>query len=89
MVVSMVCSVEGSRVTESLRNVLGSLDGADELVIDFSQVRRLDAGALQVLDQLAEQAAARSVPVVLRGVDVTVYKVLKLIRLAPRFGFGN
>ena len=34
-------------------------------------------------------ADAKTVKVVLRGVNVDVYKVLKLVKLTPRFSFVN
>jgi len=38
---------------------------------------------------LAARAQEKSVRLVLRGVKVNVYKVLKLVKLAPRFSFLN
>jgi len=86
----MVSSAGGVRVVEALQEALAKMDGAaGEVVLDFSAVQRLDTGALKVMEQLAGQAEVRSVPVVLRGVNVDVYKVLKLMRLAHRFTFAN
>ena len=64
-----------------------------DLLVDFSSVSRVDAGAIRSLDELATLADARSVAaggpvnVVLCAVRVDVYKVLKLLNLAQRFSF--
>jgi anti-anti-sigma regulatory factor len=71
-------------------DALNNLDTAQgELVLDFSTVRRIDMATLAVLEQLAVRAAARPVKVVLLGVNVDVYKVLKLSKLSQRFSFQN
>jgi len=62
---------------------------AGEVVLDFSSVRRVDEGALQAIEGLARVAAQKAVRVVLCGVDVHVYKVLKLARLTWRFSFRS
>lgn len=71
-----------------LQEALEKLASAEgEIVLDFSSVRRVDPGALRVMEKLAGAAGDKAVKVVLRGVNVDVYKALKLIRLAPRFSF--
>lgn len=80
--------IDGEHVAEGLHEELGRLDrAAGELVLDFSSVHRLDTGALAAMEQLAARADDQSVKLVLRGVNVSVYKVLKLVKLAPRFSF--
>ena len=49
-------------------------------VLDFSDVQRIDTSGVQALEKLADQT-------VLRGVNTNVYKVLKLLKLTPRFRF--
>jgi anti-anti-sigma regulatory factor len=67
-----------------------SLDRADsELVIDCSALERLDPRAIANLEALANKADEHQVKVVLHGVRVGVYKVLRLVRLTPRFSFTN
>jgi anti-anti-sigma regulatory factor len=74
-------------LAESLQR---ALEGAGEsLVLDFSSIARVDASALRALEKLADEAAAKNIEVVLRGVNVDVYKVLKLARLTRRFSFKN
>jgi anti-anti-sigma regulatory factor len=58
-----------------------------ELLLDFSAVQHIDAKSLFALEQLAEKAEQAKVAVVIRGVNVKIYKVLKLAGLASSFSF--
>jgi anti-anti-sigma regulatory factor len=58
-----------------------------EVILDFSRVRRIDPGVVRAMKELADLADGRSVKVVLRAVNVDVYKVLKLLKLTGRFSF--
>jgi anti-anti-sigma regulatory factor len=60
-----------------------------EVVLDFSVVARVDSRVLTAMEELAKEADERSAKVVLRGVNVDVYRVLKLVELASRFSFEN
>lgn len=81
-------NIDGTRVVPTLQEAFEKLDTADgEVVLDFSSVRRLDPSALAVMEKLAGKAGEKAVKVVLGGVDVGVYKALKLAKLAPRFSF--
>jgi anti-anti-sigma regulatory factor len=66
---------------------LDNVDG--EVVLDFSSVRRIDASDLRALEDFVKQAEEKGVKVGLRGVNVNVYKVFKLVNLASRFSFVN
>jgi len=80
--------IDAERVIEGLQDAREMLDSANgELVLDFSSVRRIDAGAVRALQALAATADAKTVKVVLRGVNIEIYKVLKLVKLARRFSF--
>jgi anti-anti-sigma regulatory factor len=80
--------VDGERTVKSLQDALETLNTADgEVVLDFSSVQRVDPSALQALETLAGKADGKSVKVVLGGVNPSVYKTLKLTKLAPRFSF--
>jgi len=80
--------VDGERVVQDLQEAVEKLDNADgELVLDFASVRRLDPGAVKAMEKLAGIADDKTVRVVLRGVNVEIYKVLKLVKLARRFSF--
>ena len=60
---------------------------ASEVVLDFSSVPRIDSNVVRAMEELAGLADGRSVKIVLRGVNMDIYKVLKLMRLAQRFSF--
>ncbi|HVO80735.1 MAG TPA: STAS domain-containing protein [Terriglobales bacterium] len=80
--------IDEERVVQALQEAREKLDSADgEVVLDFSSVRRIDPSGLWALEEFADAADEKTVKVVLRGVNVEVYKVLKLIKLAPRFAF--
>jgi anti-anti-sigma regulatory factor len=80
--------VDGVSVVQALQEAGKKLDSADgEVVFDFSSVRRIDPSGLREMEKLADIAEDKAVKVVLRGVNIDIYKVLKLVKLAPRFGF--
>ena len=74
----------------ALQEAREKLDGAEgETVLDFSSVRRVDPRGLQAMEEFAGIAQQKAVKVVLRGVNVDVYKVLKLVKLTHRFTFSK
>lgn len=78
--------IDGEDPAQSLNAVcekVSSLEG--EAVLDFSLVKRLDTRALGTIEELVAAAEGMNVKLELRGVNVTVYKVLKLARLSHRF----
>ena len=80
--------IDGERVADALQETCEKLDSAQgEVALDFSSVSRINPAALRELANVADRADEKAVKVVLRGVNVNVYKVLKLARLAPRFSF--
>ena len=85
---SVWLAIDGDRVEPSLRNAIEQLDSASgEIALDFSPVRRIDPATWRALEKLASAAEEKAIKVVLRGVNVSVYKVLKLMKLAARFSF--
>jgi anti-anti-sigma regulatory factor len=69
---------------ETIQDALGKLDGTrSEVLLDFSSVNRIDANEVRALENLAHAAEEKSVKLVLRDVNVDVYRVLKLVKLAP------
>ena len=85
---AMWLSIDGGRAAVALREALEKLDGAGgEVVLDFTSVRRVDPDALGVMEKIAGAAGDKAVKVVLHGVNVGIYKTLKLSKLAPRFSF--
>ena len=82
--------IEVNCVAQTLREAGGRLNSADgNVFLDFSSVRRLDPGGLRALEDFAVAADGKMVKVTLRGVNVDVYKVLKLARLSSRFSMVN
>ena len=80
--------IDASRIADSLEEGREKLDNAEgEVVLDLGSVRRMDTAAVKALEQFASAAEEKSIKVALRGVNAEVYKVLKLVRLAPRFSF--
>jgi anti-anti-sigma regulatory factor len=59
-----------------------------EMVLDFSAVGRIDPATARALEALADLAGQSSVRVVLRGVNIDIYKALKLLRLSPKLSFA-
>ena len=79
---------DGEGMFPALQEAIEHLDNADgEVVLDFTGVQRIDPRALGAMEKLAGSADEKSVKIVLRGVNVAVYKVLKLMTLEPRFSF--
>jgi anti-anti-sigma regulatory factor len=90
MTIAVLRKVDNQNVASALEEVQKSLNRAQgEVVLDFSSVARLDGIALSSLVELANKAEAASVKVILRGVNVNVYKVLVLMKLTSRFSFVN
>ena len=82
--------IDEERVVQALQEAGDKLDSAEgEMVLDFSSVRRIDPSELRGMEELAGIANGKGVKVALRGVNVDVYKVLKLVKLASRFSFVN
>ena len=61
--------------------------GESEVTLDFSSVLRIDGSMVGALEELAGLSENRSVKVVLRAVNMDVYRVLKQLKLAERFTF--
>ena len=82
--------IDPEDIARSLADARETLNSAEtELVLDFCEVPRVDPGGLRALEDFAGAAEEKSVKVALRGVNVDVYKVLKLARLASRFSIVN
>lgn len=81
-------SIDRERVSDALQEAAAKLDNAGgEVILDFSSVQRIHPSALAAMETLARTADEKAVKVVLRGVNVDVYKALKLAKVAPRFSF--
>jgi len=87
---ALFLNIDEKRIAPALQEAAGSLDGAQgEVVLDFSSVRRINSATLRALEDFFRVAAEKSVRIVLRGVNVDVYKVLKLVKLTKKFSFVN
>ena len=82
--------IDEQRVVQALQEAGEKLDIAEgEVMLDFSTVHRIDVSGLMALEQFAGRADDKGVKVALRGVNVSVYKVLKLVKLTSRLSFVN
>jgi anti-anti-sigma regulatory factor len=86
--ISAMLRVDDGRVVQGLEEACQKLEAADgELLLDFSSVARLDPNGVAALKTLAGMAEEKAVKLVLRSVNVDVYKVLKLVKLSQHFSF--
>ena len=86
--VAVFLKIDAERVADCVQEVRAQLDSAqDEMILDFSSVLRIDSRALRAMEDLAGLAEDKAVKIGLLGVNVGIYKVLKLVKLAPRFCF--
>jgi len=82
--------IDEERVVQALQEAGEKLDSVEgEVIVDFSSVRRIDPSAVRAMKEFADNADDKAVKVTLRGVNVDVYKVLKLVKLASRFSFAS
>lgn len=83
-------NIRETEVVLGLQEARERLDGTGgEAVLDFSSVRRIDSDALRAMEEFACLAHEKAVKVVLRDVNVDVYRVLKLVKLTRRFSFAS
>ena len=81
-------NIDGQSVIPAVQQAAKQLESTvGEVFLDFSSVRRIDSSSLRAIAELASTAEQKDVKVVLRGVSVDVYKVLKLMKLTSRFSF--
>jgi len=86
--IGSLLEIDGEHLVQTLQDACEKLNSAEgEVVLDFSSVRRIDPSALRAMERLAGTADDKAIKVVLRGVNVEVYKVLMLVKLTPRFSF--
>ena len=87
---STVVTSDEKLITAALDYAVKQLDGAEkEIVLDFSSVRRIDSGDMRRLEEFARAAETKKIKASLRGVNVDVYKALKLAKLTREFWFVN
>jgi anti-anti-sigma factor len=90
MTTSTLLLVDSACPLKTLQEAVAMMAGAvGELVLDFSAVQSIDTKALAAMEGLAKSAERAKLAIVLHGVQVKVYKVLKLARLTSQFSFIN
>jgi anti-anti-sigma regulatory factor len=91
MVMSVVSlKLNGADLVAALQTAGEKLAGMEgDMILDFSSVRRVSTADLGAMSDLADNADERSVNVILRNVNVDVYRVLKLVKLTRRFSLVN
>jgi anti-anti-sigma regulatory factor len=86
--IAVMFKIDGDGVALALQQAGEKLDIANgQMVLDFSSVRQIDSAGLSAIEELAGVAADKGVELALRGVNIDVYKVLKLAKLSSRFSF--
>jgi anti-anti-sigma regulatory factor len=85
---SVWLKIDGQGVGAVLQEALRTLNGdGREVVLDFSSLRRIDSTDLKALESFVTTINGKASEVVLDGVNIDVYKVLKLTKLATRFSY--
>jgi anti-anti-sigma regulatory factor len=86
---TLCLKIDANNIMAGLLQAEESLVPEQELALDFSGVTRIDSAGVEGLQGLAHRTEDQKTKVALRGVNVNVYKTLKLARLTPRFSFEN
>ena len=82
MVVRMILNADW--IQDAVQKING---GERETMVDFADVTRIDGTVVRALEELAGVAEERSAKVILRSVNVDIYRVLKQLKLTERFTF--
>lgn len=86
--IALMIKLEEQHLADVLQEAGAKLDTAGgEVVLDFSCVRRVRPADVKALAEFSRLAETKAVKLVLRGVNVDIYKVLKLVRLASKLSF--
>ncbi len=79
-------AIDGERAAQDLQEICGKRDTTSaEVVLDFSDVQRIDPRAIAALETLARRSSKGAATITLRGLNVNIYKVLKLAGLSSCF----
>jgi len=84
---SVYLAIDGERGAHAFDEAMEKLASGGEMVLDLSSVARVTAASMTAMEKLATAAEEKSVKVALRGVNIDVYRALKVGRLAPRLSF--
>jgi ABC-type transporter Mla MlaB component len=85
--IAMLVKIDGKRIADSVQEAQSKLNGSSEAVLDFTCVLRVEPKDLVALEELVQVAENSGIKIELLGVNVGIYKVLKLAQLASRFAF--
>lgn len=81
-------SVDEQKLVFQLGSIAKDMQGEPrEIALDFSSVSRLSSKDVIAIEAFVRTAEDKKVKVTLRGVNVPIYKSLKLVKLARRFSF--
>ena len=80
-------AIDGERGAHAFDEAMEKLAGGAEMVLDLSSVPRVTTGSMMAMEKLAAAADEKAARIALRGVNIDVYRALKVGRLAPRFSF--
>jgi anti-anti-sigma regulatory factor len=88
--IAVFLNIDEKDMVATLQEAGEKLDGAEgEPILDFSSIRRIDVSGLRAIEELARLAEQKGVRFTLHGVNVDIYKALKLAKLTGRFSFAN
>jgi anti-anti-sigma regulatory factor len=86
----VLLKTDEERIVQALQETIEKLDSVeDEVVLDFTSVYRIGSNALRGMEDFVSAAENKGVRVVLCGVSVGIYRVLKLVNLSSRFFFAG
>ena len=86
--IAEIYKIDADHTAQSIQAVREKLDGGQvEAVLDFFSVQRVDPSVLREMEELAHLAEGRADKIWLLHINVEIYKVLKLAKLAARFNF--
>ena len=72
------------------QDALGAVKaGCREVVLDFSRRERIGPAMVDALEELAAAGESNGVTITLHNMNIEVYRVLKVVRLAQRFSFKH
>ena len=90
MAISVLVKLEAHNAGPALEAECQALDdGPGEAIVDFSGLSRIDSSVVAGLEAFLRAAESKSVKVILTGVNVDVYRVLKLVKLAAKVSFAH
>ena len=80
--------IDGEHVAQQLNDIREKLaTEGPEVLLDFFLAQALDPADIRALDELATSASAESTKLFVRGINIEMYKVLKLAGLTEKFEF--